>query len=208
VIEIKSNIERIELYSDNYPFNLSLRIQTFDSETEYIRFVKNCEKLIRGCLEYKFWRDYIIDVLQVQSCAITYERMNECGIDIHHHPVNLFTIVKTVINKKLEKEESFCTFDICTEIIELHFKNWIGFVVLISSLHEKYHSGFLNIPVSLIRGNYTQYLQEYSKFLDEDELKTMNEKLSIREHNCNWSVNNYPGIKKTNEYVNVDVEIL
>jgi len=194
--EIKSNVERLELYSDNYPFNLSLRIQTFEGEAEYNKFIKNCEKLIRGCLEYKLWRNYITDVLQIQSCVLTEERMDQCGIDIHHHPVSLFSIVKSLVNEKLEKEEPFCSFDICTKTIELHFKNIISYVPLISSLHQKFHNGFLNIPRSLIKGNYNLYLQEYSKYLDEDDLETINSRLSITESNCNWSVDDYPALKQ------------
>jgi len=194
--EIKSNVERLELYSDNYPFNLSLRIQTFEDEAGYTKFVKNCEKLIRGCTEYKLWRNYIIDVLQIQTCAITEERMDQCSTEIHHHPVSLFVVVKSLVNEKLEKEEPFCSFDICTKAIELHFRNQIGFVNLVSSIHEKFHNGFLNIPKTLIKGNYNTYLEEYSKYLDEDELETINSRLSITEHNCNWSANDYPALKQ------------
>lgn len=194
--EIKSNVERLELYSDNYPFNLSLRIQTFEGEADYNKFIKNCEKLIRGCLEYKLWRNYITDVLQIQTCAITEERMDQTNIDIHHHPVSLFTIVKSLVNEKLEKEEPFCSFDISIKAIELHFSNYIGFIPLLSDLHEKYHNGFLNLPRNMIKGNYNAYLEEYSKYLDEEELENIQNKLSITEHNCNWSVDNYPGFKE------------
>lgn len=194
--EIKSNVERLELYSDNYPFNLSLRIQTFEGEAEYNKFIKNCEKLIRGCLEYKLWRNYITDVLQIQTCAITEERMDQTNIDIHHHPVSLFSIVKSLVNEKLEKEEPFCSFDICTKAIELHFSNYIGFIPLLSDLHAKYHNGFLNLPKNMIRGNYNVYIENYSKYLDEDELEIINNRLAITEHNCNWSVNDYPAFKE------------
>lgn len=193
--EIKSNVERLELYSNNYPFNLSLRIQTFQEEAEYIKFIKNCEKLLRGSLEYKLWRNYITDVLQIQTCAITEERRDQCTTDIHHHPVSLYVIIKSLINEKLEKEEPFCSFDICTKAIELHFQNHVGFINLLSSIHEKFHNGFLNIPRSLIMGNYNAYLEEYSKYLDEAELEIINERLSITDHNCNWSVNDYPAIQ-------------
>lgn len=194
--EIKSNVERLELYSDNYPFQLSLRVQVFETEAEYNKFIKNCEKLIRGCHEYKLWRDYITDVLHIQSCSITLERMDQTSIDIHHHPVSLFTIVKALVNEKLEKEEAFCTFDICTKAIELHFQNIVGFVALLSSMHEKFHNGFLTIPRSMIKGNYNTFISEYSKYLDEEELDIITSRLSITEHNCNWSANDYPGIKE------------
>jgi len=194
--EIKSNVERLELYSDNYPFNLSLRIQTFEGEADYNKFIKNCEKLIRGCLEYKLWRNYITDVLQIQTCSITEERMDQTNIDIHHHPVSLFSIVKSLVNEKLEKEEPFCSFDICTKVIELHFSNHIGFIPLLSDLHSKFHNGFLNLPRSMIRGNYNAYIENYSKYLDEDELETINSRLSITESNCNWSADDYPAFRE------------
>jgi hypothetical protein len=195
-VTIKSNVERLELYSDNYPFNLSLRIQTFQGEAEYNKFIKNCEKSIRGCLEYKLWRNYITDVLQVQSCAITNERMDQTNVDIHHHPVSLFTVVKALVNEKLEKEEPFCSFDICMSAIELHFKNAIGFTALLSDLHAKFHNGFLNIPRSLIKGNYKLFIEEYSKYLDEEDLEVIQSRLSITEHNCNWSAEDYPAFKE------------
>lgn len=195
-LEIKSNVERLELYSDNYPFNLSLRIHTFEGEGEYTKFIRNCEKLIRGCNEYKLWRNYITDVLQVQNCAITLERMDQTTVDIHHHPVSLFTVVKSLVNQKLEHEEPFCTFDICTKTIELHFQNIIGYVPLLASMHQKYHNGFLNIPRSMIKGNYNTFLTEYSKFLDDEEIEKINQKLSITDHNCNWTADDYPGVKE------------
>lgn len=194
--EIKSNVERLELYSDNYPFNLSLRIKTFEGEADYNKFIKNCEKLIRSSQEYKLWRNYITDVLQVQSCAITLERMDQTSIDIHHHPFSLFTVVKSLVNEKLEKEEAFCTFDICTKGIELHFQNVIGFVALLSSMHQKFHNGFLSIPRSMIKGNYNIFLNEYGKYLEEEDLDLISSRLSITEHNCNWSSDDYPGIKE------------
>ena len=194
--EIKSNVEKLELYSDNYPFNLSLRIQNFEGEAEYNKFIKNCEKLIRGCLEYKLWRNYITDILQIQSCAITEERMDQVSLQIHHHPVSLFTIVKSIINEKLENEEPFCSFDIAMKTIELHFMNKIGYTPLIDSIHEKFHNGFLNIPKSLIKGNYNKYLEQYSKYLDEEELEIISSRLSITDSNCNWSVDNYPGMQE------------
>ena len=194
--EIKSNITKLELSSDLYPFNLSLRIQTFENEADYNKFIKNCEKLVRGCLEYRLWTNYITDVLQIQSCAITEEKSDQCSTEIHHHPVTLFSVVKSLVNEKLENEQPFCSFDICTKAIELHFSNFVGFTVLIKSVHEKFHNGFLNIPRSLIKGNYTSYLNEYSKYLDEDELEIINSRLSITESNCNSSVDDYPRTRK------------
>ena len=80
---VKSNVENLQLYSDTYPFSLSLRISNFDSEGEYKKFVRNCEMLVRRSLEYKLWRNYIIEVLQINECMITQEKHSEVSIDVH-----------------------------------------------------------------------------------------------------------------------------
>lgn len=190
--EVKSNVEGLELYSDNYPFRLSLRVKTFENESEYKKFLKNCEKIVRGCLEYKLWRDYITDVLGVNTCMITDEKMDEVSIEVHHHVPSLFALVKALVNKKMEREEEFSTFDIALEVIELHFMNKIGYLTLLRSMHEKLHNGYLSVPISIIKGDYQYFVREFSKYLDEDDLAIINSRLAINESNCSWSRDNYP----------------
>jgi len=189
--DIKSNVKSLELYSESHPFSLSLRIKTFENESEYKRFIKNVEMSIRKSIEYKLWRNYIIDVLQVNECMITHESVNEVTIDIHHHIPSLYVLVSALVNEKLEKEEEFCTFDIATKAIELHYQNRLGYVTLLKSMHEKFHNGFLKIPINLVRGNYRYFLDHYSKYLDEADLDVIGERLSINEYNCKWSKDNY-----------------
>ena len=191
--EIKSNEENSELYSDNYPFRLPLRIKNFENETEFIKFAKNCEKLLRMSLEYKDWRAYILDVLQFNTCVITKERIDEVTIEVHHHVPSLFTLVKALINMKLELEQSFSTFDICQEAIKLHFDNKVGYLVLISSMHEKIHNGFLNVPAKLIRGDFNFFISNYAKYLDDNELEVINKRLAVEDADPLWVRGEYPG---------------
>ena len=196
--EIKSNEDKLELYSDLYPFSLPLRISNFENETEYNKFVKNCEKLVRGSLEYKLWRNYIIDVLGINECALTKEVMSQATVEIHHQIPSLFILVKSLVNKKLDSNESFSTFDIALESIELHFKNKIGYIPLVSSLHEKFHNGFLKLPFELIKGDYNYFLNELSKYLDSEDLDVLQERLAVSMKDYNyegWSKDDYPGLK-------------
>ena len=190
-MDVKSNIEKLELYSDTHPFSLALRIRNFENETDYKKFVRNCEKIVRGSLEYSLWRNYIIDILGMNSCEITQEKMDEVTIEIHHHIPSLFMLMSALVNKKLDREEDFCTFDIAQEAIELHFMNKIGYVAILRDLHKKFHNGFLSIPIEFVKGDYQYFIREFSKFLDEDDLDTINQRLSINEGNCSWSRDNY-----------------
>jgi len=190
-INIYSNVKTLELYSDKCPFNLSLRIRNFENEAEYKKFVKNCEMLIRRCQEYRLWKNYIIDVLQLNECLITHEVIAEVTIEVHHHVPSLYVLTSAIVNKKIEDNEGFCTFDIAQEAIELHFKNKIGYVTLIKTMHEKFHNGALDIPIDIIKGDYKGFIKSYSKYLDEDDLDRINTRLATNTSNCSWSKDNY-----------------
>lgn len=190
--EIKSNVSGLELYSDIHPFRLSLRIRNFENEISYKKFIHNCEILIRRCNEYKLWRNYIVDILQINSCMITHESIDQVTIDVHHHIPSLFTLVSALVNKKIEKEEDFCSFDIAQEAIELHFKNKVGYLTLLKSMHEKFHNGYLTIPISFIKGDYNYFIEKYSRYLDEADLDTIQARLAVSETNCSWSKDDYP----------------
>jgi hypothetical protein len=189
--DIKSNPDILEIYSERHPFSLSLRINNFENEAEYKKFVKNCEMSIRRSIEYKDWRNYIVDVLQINACMITHERMDEVTIEVHHHLPSLFVLVTALVNKHIEENEEFCTFDICKEAIELHFQNRVGYTTLIKSMHEKFHNGRLDIPIELVQGDYNNFIRNHSKYLDEGDIETIQSRLAIHEHNCSWSRNNY-----------------
>lgn len=192
--DVKSNVENLELYSDSYPFRLSLRIKNFENEAEYKKFIKNCELLVRRCNEYRLWKNYIIEVLQINECMVTHETCEEVSIEVHHHIPSLFTLVSALVNKKIETDEEFCSFDIAHEAIELHFKNKVGYVTLIKSMHEKFHNGYLTIPVGFVKGDYNYFMENYGKYLDETDIDTINSRLAINENNCSWSRDEYPAL--------------
>jgi hypothetical protein len=195
-IIIESNVDKLELFSEQYPFSLPLRIKNFENEADYNKFLKNCEKLIRGSVEYRQWRNYITDVLQVNACFVTNERMDECTLEIHHHIPSLFTLLKGIVNKNMEQDSAFSTFDICMEAIELHFANKVGYVAVISSIHEKIHNNCLDIPKKMVQGDYMWFIANFSKYLDDEDLDIINRRLSIENSEFAWSKDKYPGMEK------------
>jgi hypothetical protein len=192
--EIQSNTETLEIFSERHPFSLTLRINNFENEAMYKKFIKNCEMMIRRSIEYKEWRNYIVDVLQVNECMITHERMDEVTVEVHHHVPSLYTLTCALVNKHIEENEEFCTFDICQEAINLHFQNRVGYVTLLKSIHEKFHNGKIDVPISFVKGDYNYFVREYSKYLDESDIETIQSRLAINEHNCSWSRDNYQDV--------------
>lgn len=193
-IDIISNTDKLELYSDDYPYNLPMKVSGFDDEKMYIKFIKNCERLIRASSEYGEWRRYIKDVLQNNCCLITLEIDDQVTVEIHHHIPSLFTIVKAVVNKYIDLKKEFCSFDICLDVMNLHYSNKVGYVPLIKSMHEKLHSGFLNVPVDLVKGNYIDFLKEYGSYIDDEDWEIIRKRQSIKNSNNNWKNGKYPGL--------------
>ena len=187
------------LHLENSEFDLHLRIDHFQDEGEEIRFIKSVEKMVRRSSEYALWRDYITDILGQTTCEITNEDASDCSIEIHHHPVNLYTIVKTVVDDYIRKKVEFSTFDIATKVIELHFQNKVGYVVMISNMHEKFHRGKLMIPIEYVRGDY-KYIPTHFALAEDDYTKYL-EYCNIHKEEVaeQWGKGNYPGIENASD---------
>jgi len=181
-----STDEENTIVSSVVTFKLPLRIDDFPTDKEFERFIKSCERIVRMSPEYKLWTSYVRDVLHMECCKITGESINETSVDIHHHPFSLYSIVKGLIYEKLGADEKFCSFDIATECIELHFQMKVPFVSLVSSLHEKFHNGFLKIPMEIVYGKSDYLMDRLFKYLDEEDKATIVERLSINKDNCGW----------------------
>jgi len=179
---------------DNSPFELSLRIDNFPDDKDEIKFVKAVEKMVRFSPEYRLWVDYIEETLGKNKCEFTGEVKGECPVDVHHHPICLFTIVKTIVDDKIRKHEQFCTFDIAREVIEMHFQNRVGYVLILSSLHEKYHNGFMQIPIEFVSGDYKYLLTNYE--MEKEEYSRILLLCGVHKEDIvqSWNKNNYPGL--------------
>lgn len=195
--KIISNIERHTLGSDETPYTLSLRITDLDNEKELKRFIRQCEGMIRKSPEYRIWTNYIREVLGFFSCDLTKENHAQCNCDIHHHPISLYTIVKAVILSYIARSKEFCSADIVVKVLELHYENKIGFISIIRSLHEKFHNGYLQLPMNLVHGDYKLFMTTYTNYLEEEDIETIKARLDVTFDNCGfgsryyWTQNKY-----------------
>ena len=193
--QISSNVDNLELFcGDNAEYKLPLRRAGFDQEKDFTYFIKNVERLVRNSTEYREWKKYVKDVLGYCNCAFTSEKSSEVTIEIHHHPVTLFTLVKTVTVFSINKEKEFCSFDIAQQCIELHFSNRVGYIPLASTIHEKYHAGFLRIPIELVHGDWRYIVDNYP--VDDLDIQLIGEQAAVKleDIKVEWTKNNYPGV--------------
>ena len=190
--QLVSDELKLEIKDTKTGVYLSLRRSNFEDEKEEKRFFKNVERLVRGSIEYREWLAFVKDTLNLDFCAFTGETDAETGdIEIHHHPLTLFDIVQAVVDTYIMNDKEFCTFDIASEVIDLHFKLKIGFVPLLGSLHKKFHNGYLDIPIEFVHGDYKYILENYfiREHVKEKVLKY--ESVTLEQVTIDWKKNEY-----------------
>ena len=185
-VNITSDEEKLSLQSENSFHTLDLRIKDFNDEKSLKKFIKKCEMIIRRSPEYKIWTDYVRNTLGYNICQITGEYHNETTVEIHHHPISLFLYIKAVVLSYIENDKEFCSMDVCIDIIEDHYKLKVPFVLLITSLHEKYHNGFFTIPMEYVKGDHKHFITKYIDYLPEEDKDTINNNLTVNKNNCGW----------------------
>ena len=196
--EIRCNVKDMSLYNDNVPFSLSYKIENFVDPKDQIKFIKNVETLVRRANEYRLWVKYISEVLGHTHCGLTDESLYEVSVEIHHHVPSLFIACKAMTQKMIEGGKPFCSLEVADEVLKLHFQNKIGYIPILKSLHEKFHNGFLEIPKELLHGDYDYFIKNFSKYLNDADIETIQERLMItketsQDYPYSWKTGEYPG---------------
>jgi hypothetical protein len=183
--------ESNKLQSELSEYTLRMCRDTIDDDKELNKFIKKCESIIRMSPEYSDWTDYIRNVMEMTECQITGEMHIQAKSDIHHHPICLYTLVKGAILKRIVNEKEFSSIDIAKEVLEMHYEMKAPFVVLLKSLHEKYHAGYLQLPMELVQGDYKYFMDTYSHFLETDDIDPVLTRLKVNWTNCGYDKNRY-----------------
>ena len=200
--QICSDEKNLTLYTSDSPFSLPLRIDSFHSEKDFEHFIKTVEKLIHTSVEYRFWISFITETLGNRYCSLTNESIAECNVVVHHHPINLFTICKAITTDYISKNQKFCSFDVATKVIELHFQNKVGYMPILSDFHDKFHNGFQDLPIEFVHGDYKYLLENLP--VDDNDREQINSLCSVHIDNCKvkWKKGDYPGIEEYKKAAN------
>lgn len=171
-------------------FQLELCRCSFPNEKYHIAFAKKCVTMVRMSPEYKDWVSYVKDTLGHKFCAITSENSDELTVEIHHHPFSLFDATMAVLNRYLMSGDTFTSLDIVKDVLIVHYTDNIGYIPLVTSLHEKYHNGFLTIPPKFILGTWDYFLSSDEYEIDEATLLKVQSLMAAEnnKHDCyvNW----------------------
>jgi len=160
-----------QLRTDNNVFGISFLKDNFLDEKEKVRYIKKIESMVRSSQEYREFVSYIREELQFNHCSLLNTLTSDnVSVELHHHPFNLFDIVETEINKHIVKGDLFNTFIISANVMNTHYKNYIGLIPLSKTMHELVHSADssrITLPKKLVIGNFGQYYNENNLYMED-----------------------------------------
>ncbi len=156
---------------------------TLATDRDQAKFIKRVETLVRTSMEYRDYINFLKDYVNMKHCAffnnIENSQGNKVRIEIHHEPLTLFDIVQTVLNKHLDEGIPINDLFIADEVMELHYKNQVGLIPLSKSVHQIVHNGTdIIIPLNMVYGEYTKFIEEYNDYLDESVVSKLERKIN------------------------------
>lgn len=205
----KDNIEVVKVQLDK-PQVYNYNFYEFEDDKSLMRYIKKLEKTVRSSFEYKNYINYLKDEHDLTSCKfftnIDIEDIKKVGIEFHHYPFNLYEITETVLKKQTNFFETpVNTFDVCNEVMKLHYENMVGLVPLSKTIHELAHNGEIFINFNLVFGNVQKFMDDYHDYISTELFETIKVLDNLSERNALQS-NNFILKKKFQSIIMEDRE--
>ena len=142
------------------------------SEKDKVKTVKTCERMIRSSLEYKEYIKYLKEYIYITKCSFfrnsKMDHYSKFKVEIHHSPFTLYDITMTVLLKHLDYYGEINLFEVCEEVMKLHYQCRVGLIPLSTTVHKLVHEGMLFIPVQNVRGDWLAFYKDYEPYMPQD----------------------------------------
>jgi hypothetical protein len=89
-------------------------------------------------------------------------------VEIHHSPFTLYDITMTILLKHLDEYGEINLFEVCEEVMKLHYQCRVGLIPLSTTVHKLVHEGMVFIPVQNVRGDWLAFYKEYEPYMPQD----------------------------------------
>lgn len=166
--------------ADDSPWAVPFQFQDFYNDKAIKKFINSVERLVRTSREYKVY----IELLRTNVHQLNHDNIlsnittADVDLEFHHYPFTLYEIVEVIMLDHIANDVKFTSFSLAKEIMELHYKHFIGIVPLTKTTHELAHSGNLFISTNQIFGEYKKFMELYPAGISvdlKDKIKKLEE---------------------------------
>lgn len=184
----KNNLKLVQM---NMIPDYNIEDYDLDNDKDFEHYIKDIERVCRSSIEYRSLINYL-RTMEMNKCAYMENFTNadtfSIKIEIHHYPLTLYEIVKTIINKRMYFNEDMEVEAVAMEVMYVHYFLMVGLVPLSKTLHKLAHSGSLYIDINKVLGDWKGFIEEYNGFVpDETKEKIM----EIEKRSLTMNLNNY-----------------
>lgn len=143
-----------------------------DNDKDRFKFISTVERICRSSMEYKQLIEFLKVNMNMNFCSFFHNVSRNINgtakvrIEIHHEPFTLYDIVAIILNDRIENEKYISIFDIADEVMEVHYKGYVGLVPLSETVHELVHNGKIFIPLQFIDEGFNLFYRKYKKTID------------------------------------------
>lgn len=176
------------------------------NDKEKHKFICRVEKLIRSSMEYRDYMQFLKDNVGLDSCtffqSIGGNKKSRVSIEMHHEPFTLYDYVAVVLEKFINEGLPINDLNIADEVMLIHYENKVGLVPLSKTMHQVIHNSTkLIVPLNMVYGKYSDFLEEYEPYIDESLYDKLQRKLDMTK---NLTAESFEAIKKEFSYLEVD----
>lgn len=142
----------------------------FSSLESRVRFIRDCEKLVRQNDRYSKYIHKLKNEVKLDHCQVLSQLTDkDCTIEMHHGPIfTLYDYCEIMIDHYLRKGWKITTFRIAKAVLDEHWANRVQVVMLSSTLHQEVHDREIFINMQQAWGDLHAFLKRYKL---NDDLK-------------------------------------
>lgn len=176
-----------------------------NDDKSFKKYMQTIERTVRNSYEYKAMVAYLREYMDMNQCAF-YENINgndtpKVHIEIHHEPLSLYDICLIVYNKRVAFNEPLDEEYVAKEVMYLHYNLMVGLIPLAETVHQLVHAQYLFVPTSAVLGKYREFVNRYEPYMLPEQIETLN---NIEEYSKFYDSDEAKTILSTN-YIYVDL---
>jgi hypothetical protein len=178
--KLKREDEKAISHRDKFVIKLD-EIPEPDFDMKYhkadVNLIKYITETTRKTPELRSFMSFVKTYLDVSKCTFfdNYSMKNGYIIELHHCPFTLFDICEAVAKKRIEEKGYIELFSVVEEVLQLHFRFFVGLTPLNPTAHDLVHAEELRIPPSSIIGEWDKLYALYFPYLSQSAIKKYDE---------------------------------
>ena len=148
----------------------------------YSKFIKGVEKACRTSEDYKRYIGYVRNEVGLDRCSFLGNVEGEVAeLEFHHYPFTLYECASIITDHVIARGGKVSTLSVAKELMDAHYRNLVGGVMLSKTAHDLAHAGKLFVNLNQVFGNVNGFVERYKDGITQETADSLNELVELSE---------------------------